>query len=156
MAGGRLDFRKLLEGFREFWEACVGILPSDDPFDAQAALCVVLAYLQRVANFGGTAIPDYGHHNDQTRILTFNAFIGKDGQSALQQELVEIRVRHPGDADPLDRALADLDEQLAGASPRAGHLIIFDRRPKALRRMPSMPITDTRTPNGQTVTLLRA
>jgi hypothetical protein len=62
----------------------------------------------------------------------------------------------PRQGDPLKSGLDQLDEYLSRLSPGTGTLVIFDPRPGTVRKGPRTEITETRSPGGRAVTLLRA
>jgi hypothetical protein len=79
-----------------------------------------------------------------------------DGHPVVQKEVFELKVRRAKDADPLDEGLAQLDRYLKPHHLDHGYLVIFDRRPVEVRGGHPAELSDTVTPAGRKVTLLRA
>jgi DNA polymerase III delta prime subunit len=158
---GRLDFRKVLTEFAAFWRANGEILVSGEAYHEVAPQLVFMAFLQRIVNGGArggkqSVEREYGVGRGRIDVLVRKPYTGADGNPAIQHEAVELKVRHPRRGDPLDDGLAQLDAYLSRLGLDSGSLVIFDRRPKALRGRPRTEITGTRTPEGRLVTLLRA
>ena len=114
-----------------------------------------MAFLQRVVNGGGLIEREYGVGRRRIDILVRKPYTGADGKPALQQEVVELKVRRQHQSDPLKEGLQQLDEYLSRLGLDFGTLLIFDRRPGAVRKQPNPEISRTRTPGGREVTLLR-
>jgi hypothetical protein len=68
----------------------------------------------------------------------------------------ELKVRRAEDADPLDEGLAQLNRYLKRHHLDHGYLVIFDRRPVEIRGDHPAELSDTATPVGRKVILLRA
>lgn len=153
---GRIDFRKILTEFAEFWRANGEILVAEEGYHETAPHLVFMAYLQRVVNGGGFVDREFGAGRGRIDILVRKPYIDSDGKTAVQKEIVELKVRHPGRGDPVAAGLTQLDGYLDRLGVDGGHLIVFDRRLKALLGHPRIEITDTCTPSGRPVVLLRA
>jgi hypothetical protein len=153
---GQLNFRKILTEFAAFWQEHGEILVNGEEYHEVAPQLVFMAYLQRIVNGGGFIDREYGVGRGRIDILLRKPYTAADGKPAVQREAVELKVRRPKRGDPLNDGLAQLDEYLSRLGLESGSLVIFDRRPKALRGRPSTEISDTRTPGGRAVTVLRA
>jgi hypothetical protein len=153
---GRLDFAKVLAEFAAFWRANGEILVKGEAYHEVAPQLVFMAFLQRIVNGGGLIDREYGVGRGRIDILVRKPYTGADGKPAVQQEAVELKVQHPRQGSPLREGLAQLDEYLSRLGLDSGTLLIFDRRPSALRKKPNPEISRTRTPDGREVTLLRA
>lgn len=151
---GRLDFRKLLEQFAAFWRENGEILVRGESYHEVAPQLVFMAYLQRVVNGGGHVEREYGIGRGRIDLLVTKPCTGTDGQPALQREVIELKVRRQGDGNPLKAALAQLDEYLSRLCLDTGTLIIFDRRPSAIRKQPAPEFSRHRTPGGREIILL--
>jgi hypothetical protein len=150
---GQLDFRLLLEEFAAFWMSDGEILAGTKYYSEAAAQLVFTAFLQRVINGGGFVDREYGIGRGRIDLLVRKPY----GDGLVQREAVELKVWHPGKADPLPQGLAQLDGYLDRLGLDSGTLIIFDRRPEAA---PVTERTALRTAAssraGRTITLLRA
>jgi hypothetical protein len=69
---------------------------------------------------------------------------------------IELKVWRAGEPDPLARGLTQLDGYLNRLSLDHGTLVIFDRRPNTAPITERTTITETASPTGRTITLLRA
>jgi hypothetical protein len=79
-----------------------------------------------------------------------------DGKRAVQKEGVEIKVRTERTGDPLEEGLLQLDGYLSRLGLDHGTLLIFDRRPSALKQELVPAFDQVTSPDGRAVTLLRA
>ena len=149
---GRLDFRLLLEKFTAFWLADGEILAETRYYSEAAAQLVFTAFLQRVVNGGGFVDREYGIGRGRIDLLVRKPY----GDGLVQREAVELKVWHPQKADPLPQGLVQLDGYLDRLGLDTGTLIIFDRRPDAAPVADRTGISETTSPGGRIVTLLRA
>lgn len=83
-------------------------------------------------------------------------YTGADGRTAVQREAIELKVRRQGQGIPLEDGLAQLDEYLTRRGLDTGTLIIFDRRPSAVRDQLRPEFSRASTPVGRVITLLSA
>jgi hypothetical protein len=149
---GRLDFRLLIEKFAEFWVSDGEILAETRYYSEAAAQLVFTAFLQRVVNGGGTVDREYGIGRGRIDLLIRKPY----GGGLVQREAVELKVWHPHKADPLPQGLSQLDGYLDRLGLDAGTLIIFDRRPDVAPVTERTVLTETTSPAGHAITLLRA
>jgi hypothetical protein len=85
------------------------------PYHKGAPHLVMMAYLHRVVNGGGTI--EYAIGTDRMDLyLPYGAV------------RIELKVWRDGRPDPLKRGLEQLDEDLAGLGLESGWLVIFDKR----------------------------
>jgi AAA ATPase domain len=152
LSDGRLDFRLLVEKFAEFWVSDGEILAETRYYSEASAQLVFTAFLQRVVNGGGTVDREYGIGRARIDLLIRKPY----GDGLVQREAVELKVWHPRKADPLPQGLAQLDGYLDRLGLDAGTLIIFDRRPDAAPVTERTALTETTSPAGHAITLLRA
>ncbi|MBO0801656.1 MAG: ATP-binding protein [Nocardiopsaceae bacterium] len=152
---GRIDMGRLLAEFAAFWDEHGEILAASEGYHETAAQLIFMAYLQRVVNGGGYADREYGAGRGWIDILVRKPLAGDDGR-AVQKEVIELKVRRAKEADPLDEGLAQLDRYLGAHHLDHGYLVIFDRRPAEVRSHHSAELSDSVTPEGRKVTLLRA
>jgi hypothetical protein len=146
-ARGRLDTERLMEAFMAFWRQHGEPLMGSAPYAEVAPHLVVLAFLQRVANGGGTLERDYAIGTGRMDICL------RYGPDTLA---LELKVWRKGRVDPLKEGLEQLDKYLSGLGLESGWLIIFDQRKG---RKPVAERTRAKaatTPSGRQVTVLRA
>lgn len=153
---GRLDFARLLEQFAAFWRQYGEILVQGENYHEVAPQLVFMAFLQRVVNGGGFVDREYGVGRGRIDLLVRKPYTSSDGKPAVQQEVIELKVRRQNRGNPLKDGLAQLDEYLDRLGLDTGTLVIFDRRPSATRKRLNPEITRTRTLAGRDATLLLA
>lgn len=144
---GRLDPAKLLAAFVAFWRAHGEALLGSAPYHEIAPHLVLMAFLHRVANGGGTIEREYALGTDRLDLLLT---YGPD------QVAMELKVWRDGRPDPLHVGLEQIDGYLAALGLDSGWLVLFDRRrnqPPIAERTSTMIAT---TPGGRTVSVIRA
>jgi len=145
---GRLDTTRLLEAFLAFWRQHGEPLFAAAPYHEIAPHLVLMAFLSRVVNGGGTIDREYAIGRGRMDLCV------RYGPDTLA---IEIKVfRADGDADPQAEGLAQLDEYLAGLGLDTGWLVIFDRRPSAPPLAQRLRTEQAKTPKGCDVTVVRA
>jgi hypothetical protein len=117
---------------------------------------VMMAYIHRIFNGGGYIDREYGVGRGRIDLLLRKRYTDADGRPALQREALELKVWRPGRPDPLPAGLEQLDRYLARLGLDAGTLVVFDRRPDAPPVDERTATTTVASPEGRTVTLLRA
>ncbi len=153
---GRLDFGRLLAEFAAFWRENGEILTQGENYHEVAPQLVFMAYLQRVVNGGGYVDREYGVGRGRVDLLIRKPYTEADGKPAVQREAIELKVRRQGQGNPLKDGLAQLDEYLTRLNLDTGTLIIFDRRPSALRKRSNPQFSRLTAPSGREITLLSA
>jgi hypothetical protein len=153
---GRLDMPKLLHEFAAFWIENGEILTSGTVYHEVGCQLVIMAFLQRIINGGGHIDREYGIGRRRIDLLIRKPHTGPDDKPAVQREALELKVWHPGRPDPLPDGLTQLQTYLDRLGLTTGTLVIFDRRPDAAPINERTTFTTEHTPNGHTVTLLRA
>ncbi len=146
-ADGRLDTERLMETFLAFWRQHGQPLLGTAPYHEIAPHLVLMAFLHRVANGGGTLEREYAIGTGRMDLCL------RYGPDTLA---LELKVWRDGEKDPLDEGLAQLDGYLAGLGLDGGWLVIFDRRggqPPISERTRAAPAM---SPAGRHVTVLRA
>jgi hypothetical protein len=145
-ADGSLNPDQLLSAFLVFWRQHGEPLLKSTPYPEIAPHLVLMAFLHRVVNSGGTLEREYAIGSGRMDIcLRYDAVVMG----------MELKVWRPGKADPLPTGLAQLDKYLDGLGLETGWLVIFDRRPN----LP--PISDRTTteqalsPAGREITVIR-
>jgi hypothetical protein len=153
---GQLDAGKLLKEFAAFWRENGEILTQGDNYHEVAPQLVFMAYLQRVVNGGGYVDREYGIGRGRVDLLVRKPYIDTGGKPAVQREAIELKVRRQGQSNPLKDGLAQLDEYLTRLNLDTGTLIIFDRRPSALRKRSNPQFSRLSAPSGREITVLSA
>ncbi|MEO0868221.1 MAG: AAA-like domain-containing protein [Cyanobacteria bacterium J06642_11] len=116
---GELDVEKLLEAFLAFWRQHGQPLLKSAPYHEIAPHLVMMAFLHRVVNGGGTLEREYAIGTDRMDLCL------RYGAVTLG---IELKVWRQGRPDPLGAGLVQLDKYLAGLGLGFGWLVIFDQR----------------------------
>jgi type II secretory pathway predicted ATPase ExeA len=139
---GKMDPAKLLEAFLAFWKQHGEPLLKSAPYHEIAPHLVLMAFLHRVVNAGGTIEREYAIG---TRRMDICVRYGEVVQA------MELKVWRDGESNPLHKGLSQLDSYLAGLGVETGWLVIFDQRsglPDIAERTRTEPAT---TPTGREV-----
>jgi hypothetical protein len=145
-ADGKLDPERLLQGFLAFWRQHGQPLLGSAPYHEIAPHLVLMAFLHRVINGGGTLEREYAIGSGRMDLCL------RYGEVTLGMEL---KVWRPGSPDPLAEGLVQLDDYLAGLGLDSGWLVIFDRRPDQppiAERTSSTPVV---SPAGRRIQVIR-
>ncbi|MFZ1642161.1 MAG: AAA-like domain-containing protein [Candidatus Contendobacter sp.] len=118
-ADGSLNPDRLLAAFLVFWRQHGQPLLRSAPYHEIAPHLVLMAFLHRVVNGGGTLEREYAIGSGRMDLCL------RYGAVTLGMEL---KVWRDGEPDPLAAGLAQLDGYLAGLGLDVGWLILFDRR----------------------------
>ena len=118
-ADGTLDADRLLDAFLSFWRQHGQPLLKSAPYHEIAPHLVLMAFLHRVVNGGGTLEREYAIGSDRMDLCL------RDGAIEIAMEL---KVWREGRSDPLKVGLEQLDGYLAGLGLMTGWLVIFDQR----------------------------
>jgi hypothetical protein len=146
-ADGELDSDRLLEAFLVFWRQHGEPLLKSASYHEIAPHIVLMAFLHRVANGGGTLDREYAIGSDRMDICL------RYGKATLGMELKVWRDRRP---DPLVKGLEQLDSYLARLGLGTGWLVIFDQRSNQ-PAIEERTTTETKsTTTGRLVTIIRA
>jgi len=144
---GGLDAGGLLDAFLAFWRQHGEPLLKSAPYHEIAPHLVLMAFLHRVVNAGGTLEREYAIGTGRMDLCA------RYGGETLA---IELKVWRDGAPDPLARGLEQIDGYLRGLGRDTGWLVIFDRRsglpPVAERTAAAM----AETPSGKVVTVVRA
>jgi hypothetical protein len=146
-ADGRLDTERLMEAFLAFWRQHGQPLLGTAPYHEIAPHLVLMAFLHRVANGGGTLEREYAIGTGRMDLCL------RHGPDTLA---LELKVWRDGEKDPLEEGLAQLDGYLAGLGLDSGWLVIFDWRGGQLPIAERTHATSATTPAGRRVTVVRA
>ena len=116
---GSLKPQKLLAAFLRFWRQHGQPLLKSAPYHEIAPHLVLMAFLHRVVNGGGTLEREYAIGSDRMDLCL------RYGDVTLG---LELKVWRQGRPDPLQAGLEQLDRYLAGLGQTTGWLVIFDQR----------------------------
>jgi len=144
---GELDEERMLEVFLAFWRQHGEPLMRTAPYHELAPHLVLMAFLHRVVNGGGTLEREYAISSGRLDLCL------RLGAKTLA---IELKVWRPGAVDPVAEGLVQLDGYLAGLGLQRGWLVVFDRRPD-LARLAERTRSELRdTPSGRTAVVIRA
>ncbi|WP_293132064.1 ATP-binding protein [Microcoleus sp. bin38.metabat.b11b12b14.051] len=146
-ARGELNTDALLQAFLAFWLQHGEPLLKSASYPEIAPHLVLMAFLHRVINGGGTLEREYAIGRDRMDLC-----LGY-GEVTLGIELKVWRTRK---VDPLTKGLLQLDEYLARLKQDSGWLVIFDRRDNALELEERLKTEIHTTQAGRAVTVIRA
>jgi hypothetical protein len=153
---GRLDMDALLRAFAEFWREHGEILTSDLSYHEVAPQLVLMAFLQRIVNGGGSLDREYGVGRGRIDLLVRWPYTDDTGHEQVQREALELKVWTEKKPDPRDKGLEQLDAYLDRLGLDHGVLVIFDRRKNAPPWAERSAFEQAATPAGRPVTILRA
>jgi len=143
---GALNPTKLLDAFLTFWRQHGQPLLKSVHYHEIAPHIVLMAFLHRVVNGGGSLEREYAIGTRRMDVCL------RYGQVTLGMEL---KVWRDGESDPLKEGLAQLDHYLDGLGLATGWLVIFDQR-SGLPEISERTTTETATtPSGRNVTVIR-
>ncbi|MBI4600514.1 MAG: ATP-binding protein [Planctomycetes bacterium] len=143
---GRVDMCRLLDAFLAFWRRHGQPLLKSSPYHEVAPHLVMMAFLHRLANAGGTIEREYAIGSGRIDICV------RCGPDAFAFELKVWRADEP---DPLAEGLVQLDGYLAGLGLETGWLVIFDQRPGQPPIAERTRAEEAATPGGRRVTVVR-
>ncbi|WP_437730379.1 ATP-binding protein [Sorangium sp. So ce1335] len=144
---GRLDADRLLDAFLSFWRQHGEPLLGAAPYHEIAPHLVVMAFLHRVVNGGGTVEREYAIGRGRMDLCVRHA-----GETLA----IELKVWRDGRPDPLAEGLDQLDEYLAGLGLQRGWLILFDQRSGQPPIAERTRREHASTPSGREVVVIRA
>jgi hypothetical protein len=144
---GRLDADRLLDAFLAFWRQHGEPLMRGVHYAEVAPHLVLMAFLDRVRNAGGTLEREYAVGSGRMDLLL------RYGPDRFAFELKVWRDSRP---DPLAEGLAQIDAYLGGLGLDTGWLVIFDRRSGQPPIEERTSASTAATPAGRTVTVVRA
>ncbi|MFO1422736.1 MAG: AAA-like domain-containing protein [Candidatus Competibacteraceae bacterium] len=142
-----LNPERLLTAFLQFWRQHGQPLLGSAPYHEIAPHLVLMAFLHRVVNGGGTLEREYAIGWGRMDLCL------RYGAVTLG---IELKVWRDGEPNPLAEGLEQLDGYLAGLGLASGWLVIFDRRsgqPPIRERTSS---GETQSPQGRRITVIRA
>jgi hypothetical protein len=143
---GELDTDRLLHAFMDFWLQHGEALLKSASYPEIAPHLVLMAFLHRVINGGGTLEREYAIGRDRMDLCL------RYGSVILGIELKVWRTSRP---DPLTKGLEQLEGYLDRLIQSSGWLVIFDRRANALPLEERLQTSLTQTAKGQQVLVIR-
>ncbi|MEI2611683.1 MAG: hypothetical protein V9G20_23860 [Candidatus Promineifilaceae bacterium] len=146
-AEGKLNPQTLLQAFLAFWRQHGQPLLKSAPYHEIAPHLVLMAFLHRVVNGGGTLEREYAIGTGKMDLCL------RYGAVTLAMELKVWRDNRP---DPLPDGLNQLDEYLSGLGLETGWLVLFDQRSGLPDISERTTAQEVMTPRGRTITLIRA
>jgi hypothetical protein len=144
---GELMTDALLQAFLAFWLQHGEPLLKSASYPEIAPHLVLMAFLHRVINGGGTLEREYAIGRDRMDLCL------RYGEVTLG---IELKVWRPKKADPLSKGLEQLDGYLARLGQDSGWLVIFDRRDNAPELEERLKTEIYTTQMGRSVTVIRA
>jgi hypothetical protein len=146
-ATGEIDSDALLIAFLNFWRQHGEPLLKSAAYHEIAPHLVLMAFLHRVVNGGGTLEREYAIGRDRMDLCL------RYGQVTLG---IELKVWRSGRPDPKDAGLAQLESYLNRIEQAMGWLVIFDRRQNALEIADRLSTEIIETATGKQITVIRA
>jgi AAA-like domain len=144
---GKLDTQALLKTFLDFWLQHGEPLLKSASYPEIAPHLVLMAFLHRVINGGGTLEREYAIGRDRMDLCL------RYGEVTLG---IELKVWRNRKVDPISKGLEQLDGYLARLGQDSGWLVIFDRRDNALELEERLATETQTTPMGRSITVIRA
>lgn len=144
---GALDPQALLDAFVAFWRRHGQPLLAGAHYTEIAPHIVMMAFLHRVCNGGGTLEREYAVGTGRMDMLL------RYGSATIGMEL---KVWRDGEPDPAREGLTQLDAYLAGMPDADGWLVLFDRRSGIPPIAERTATENALTPSGRSVTVVRA
>ena len=143
---GRLDLDQLRDAFLAFWRQHGEPLLASAPYHEIAPHLVLMAFLHRVVNGGGSVEREYAIGKGRMDLCV---------RRGLDTLAIEIKVWRDKEADPKDEGLAQIDGYLAGLGLDTGWLVIFDRRSGLSPIAQRTSVETASSPGGRAVTVIR-
>jgi hypothetical protein len=143
---GGLNPQALLDAFLDFWRHHGEPLLKSAPYHEIAPHLVMMAFLHRVVNGGGTLEREYAIGTGRMDLCL------RYGEVTLGMEL---KVWRQGRPDPLKQGLEQIDRYLSGLGLDEGWLVIFDRRPDLAPIEERTIREDAVTEAGRSIVVLR-
>ncbi|KKJ01516.1 AAA family ATPase [Prochlorothrix hollandica] len=143
---GELRPEQLLSAFLGFWRQHGQPLLQNFDYHEIAPHLVLMAFLHRVVNGGGSLEREYAIGSGRMDMCL------RYGGVTLGMEL---KVWREGKPDPLGKGLEQIDKYLAGLGLETGWLVIFDRRP-GLPPLEDRTTTESAvSPGGRSIVVIR-
>ncbi|GAA6619726.1 ATP-binding protein [Scytonema sp. NUACC26] len=144
---GELNIDDLLQAFMRFWRQHGEPLLGSTGYHEIAPHIVLMAFLHRVVNGGGTLEREYAIGSDRMDLCL------RYGSTTLG---IELKVWREKKGDPQDEGLEQLDSYLARLGLDFGWLFVFDRRKNAPPMEERISTQIVTTKNHRSITVIRA
>ncbi|MFM1842109.1 MAG: hypothetical protein RLZZ490_845 [Cyanobacteriota bacterium] len=144
---GELLSSELLTAFLDFWRHHGEPLLKSAPYHEIAPHLVLMAFLHRVVNGGGSLKREYAIGAGRMDICL------RYGDVVMGMEL---KIWRPNKADPLAQGLMQLDKYLDGLGLNTAWLVIFDRRPGLPPMGERISIEEAISPAGRDIVVIRS
>lgn len=144
---GKLDPNALGDAFLRFWRQHGDAMLSTSPYHEVAAQLVLMAFLHRVINGGGSIEREYAIGRGRMDLWL------RLGEVTVAMEL---KVWRDGQPDPKDRGLDQLDRYLDGLGLPTGWLVVFDQRSTAEPVSTRTQRESATSPTGRSIDIYRA
>lgn len=142
---GTLDTIALRDAFVAFWRQHGQPLLKGVAYHEIAPHLVMMAFLHRVINGGGTLEREYAIGSGRMDLCL------RYGEITLA---IELKVWRQDQTIPLNRGLEQLDDYLNGLGLNSGWLVIFDQRKDQKPIAERTKIENATTPSGHSVTVI--
>ena len=143
---GELNKDALLEAFIKFWRQHGEPLLRSTSYHEIAPHIVLMAFLHRVVNGGGTLEREYAIGSDRMDLCLRYRSVTLG---------IELKVWREKKRDPQADGIEQLESYLARLELLSGWLFIFDRRKNALPIEERLSTKVVRTEKGRDITLIR-
>jgi hypothetical protein len=143
----RLGGGTLLKAFLKFWRQHGEPLLGTTGYHEVVPHLVLMAFLHRVVNGGGTLEREYAIGSDRMDLCL------RYGNTELG---IELKVWRDKIGGPEKEGLEQLDSYLARIEVNSGWLVIFDQRSKAPKIEERLSTKTTTTKNGRSIVIVRA
>ena len=155
-ADGRFDMNVLIKEFAAFWTENGDTLTEGATYRESGAQLVLMAFLHRVVNGGGTVLREFGIGRKRVDLLVTWPYTGENGKRETQREAIELKVWRDGRKDPLAEGLVQIEAYLEKLGLADGYLVLFDRRSTALPLEDRVREEAATTATGRDIRVLRA
>ncbi|MCP4545444.1 MAG: ATP-binding protein, partial [bacterium] len=139
----------LLVGFVEFWLENAEEMLEDQPYAEIAPHLILMAFLQRIVNAGGTIVREYALGRKRLDLCVRWPYAG-----GVQREALELKVWRDRKGDPLKEGRRQLAGYLKKLDLDHGTLIVFNCRSDAPPFVERYERTDVEE-QGLRITVLR-
>ncbi len=144
---GELDKDALLQAFIRFWRQHGEPLLGSAVYHEIAPHIVLMAFLHRVVNGGGTLEREYAIGSDRMDLCLRYKTVTLG---------IELKVWRDKKRDPQNEGIEQLESYLARLGLNEGWLLVFDRRKNALPIEERLSTQIVNTENQRAITVIRA
>ncbi|MBK7002025.1 MAG: ATP-binding protein [Rhodoferax sp.] len=127
----RLDMKKLLSGFQQFFRENSDIWLEKFDYKEAGPQLLLQAFLQRIVNGGGRINREYGLGRRRTDLFLEWPIDEAQGYlGPVQRVVIELKILHQGLETTIKQGLVQTADYADRCGADETHLIIFNRRPK--------------------------